>query len=76
MVRFRILLAVLAMFAAGCASAADSVETATASVDDAAPEQTIEPEGADDVAEVLPTGREAMAANTGKAHVLWFWGAH
>lgn len=28
------------------------------------------------VPEPIPTGREALAANAGKPHVLWFWGAH
>ena len=31
---------------------------------------------AESIAVALPSGREAIAAAEGSAHVLWFWGAH
>lgn len=72
-------LVLLAFVAGGCASTDTPVESAAAPDEKAADVETEvvpEPEAAPEPETAVPSGRDALAANAGKAHVLWFWGAH
>ncbi len=67
----RVALLLVAMLAAACSSA-PGPELTTTSIGGAPPSSTavaLQPEP-------LPSGRDAIAAAEGSAHVLWFWGAH
>ena len=52
-------------------AAATSSPTTAVAVVDKVSSTTPEP-----IAVALPSGRDAIAAAEGSAHVLWFWGAH
>lgn len=66
------ILAIVALMSAACGSANEAVQAAASTV---AP-TTAAPTTAVELEVSLLSGRDAIAANSGKAHVLWFWGAH
>jgi len=78
------MLAILALMSVSCGSANEAVQAAARTVapSSAASPSTIPattaapPTSAVEIEVSLLSGRDAIAANSGKAHVLWFWGAH